>query len=78
MEQADIVDDAVCELCGQEVESTPHAIRDCTLPQQIWASLIPVPSQTAAWHSTDPTIWMHCNCVRTVALVGIGDIFSGM
>lgn len=35
-----VVDDS-CPLCAVDVETTLHAIRDCTFTRNIWRSMIP-------------------------------------
>lgn len=52
-----IVKSATCDLCGGEAESTLHAIRDCTVPRQIWHLLLPWNSWRNFWTATDTKVW---------------------
>lgn len=53
-----IVEDATCMICGEEIEATLHAVRDCKLPQQVWSFLILAMVYTTDWKTCDPALWI--------------------
>lgn len=56
-----ILQDPSCLLCGAIVEDTMHAIRDCTLPQQVWPLLLPAHLRTTFWTQMEPRSWILLN-----------------
>lgn len=55
------MEDATCEICGEEIETTLHVVRDCKIPQQVWSLLIPTMVHTMEWRTENSLLWIQYN-----------------
>lgn len=56
-----IVNSPACELCNTDVESTMHAVRDCTIPKMIWQRLLLDDRKIEFWGQNHPRLWIKQN-----------------
>lgn len=55
------ITDPGCNLCGELVEDTLHAVRDCRYTSQVWQLLRNHVSGDYFWELGDPAEWIHWN-----------------
>lgn len=66
-----VIDNSICQRCYTDIETTVHAIRDCTWAQQVW-NLLNVPHNLRPSFSKSAEDWLHEN-VHT-AEISVWDI----
>lgn len=58
-----VVNSPNCVLCGAEVESILHTLRDCSRPRQTWLYLLPKQNTALLWNCKEVDDWLKVNLV---------------